>query len=83
MATLSAAELQAIRNRCAERPGAVTTLTKAQVNAGAQACEDFLTNNAAAVSSAIDAAISPGTLNAAGKKKLFAEVVEAKYQRDK
>lgn len=82
MATLSAAELQRIRNAFADaiRP---VVLTKAQLNAASQSVEDFLTNNAATVSSAIDAAISPGTMNAAAKKKLFAEVVECKYQRDK
>lgn len=82
MAVLTAAELQIIRNRCADQFPA-PTWTKAQLNAAAQACEDFLENNAATVSAAINAATSPLTLTAAQKKKLFAEVVERKYLRDK
>lgn len=82
MATLSATELATVRQQCAVQFPS-PPWTKAQINAGAQACEDFLTNNAAAISSAIDAATAPLTLTGAQKKKLFAEVVERKYQRDK
>lgn len=81
MGVLTTAELQLIRNRCADQ--FAPTWLKAQINAAAQACEDFLTNNAATVSTAINTATSPLVLTAAQKKKLFAEVVEAKYQRDK
>jgi hypothetical protein len=82
MATLSATELQAIRSGCAGSVSAVT-YTKAQANAAAQAVEDFLTNNAATVSTAINTATSPLVLSAAQKKALFAQVVFAKYLRDK
>lgn len=81
MATLSSTELTTIRNRCADTQ--TVNYTKAQLNAAAQACEDFLATNASTVSAAINTATSPFTFTAAQKKKIFAEVVEAKYQRDK
>jgi hypothetical protein len=83
MATLSAAELQNIRNGCASQSGIPVNYTKAQINAAAQACEDFLTNNATAVSTAINTATSPLVLTAAQKKAIFAWVVEQKFERDK
>jgi hypothetical protein len=82
MATLTIAELATVRQQCAVQ-FPTPTWTKTQLNAAAQACEDFLENNAATVSAAINAATSPLTLTAAQKKKLFAEVVERKYLRDK
>jgi hypothetical protein len=80
MATLAAAELQAIRNNCAATQ--TVNYTKPQINAAAQAVETFLTNNAAAISAAIDAATTPLVLTVTQKKKLVAEVVAAKARRD-
>lgn len=81
MATLSATELQQIRNGCAETQ--IVNYTKTQINAAAQACEDFLANNAAAVSTAINAVTSPFVFTNAQKKAIFAYVVLQKYLRDK
>lgn len=81
MATLSAAEFQAVRNESATTQ--TVNYTKSQINAAAQACEDFLTNNAAAVSTAINTATTPFVFSAAQKKKIFAEVARLKYLRDK
>lgn len=81
MATLAATELQAIRNAC--EVGVPVTYSKTQINAAAQAVEDFLTSNAAAISTAINQATSPVVLTAAQKKKLVAEVCERKAQRDR
>lgn len=81
MATLSSSELQAVRNGCASSQ--TVNYTKPQINAAAQAVEDFLTNNAAAVSSAINTATSPLVLTAAQKKAIVAYVVYLKFLRDK
>lgn len=84
MGILSTSELTSIRNACEQKNGTTfATLLKGDLNAAAQVCEDFLANNQATVSNAIDAAISPKTMSAAAKKKLFAEVVRVKYERDK
>lgn len=82
MATLNSAELAAIRQQCALSFPSPTWI-KGQLNAGAQAIEDWLVSQQATVSGIIDTATSPLTLTAAQKKKLFAEVVERKYHRDK
>lgn len=82
MATLSASELQDIRNGCAASNPAVG-YTKAQINAAAQAVEDFLTNNSATVSTAINTATSPLVMSAALKKEIVAQVCQKKFQRDK
>lgn len=81
MAILSATELQAIRNGCALTQA--INYTKPQINAAAQACEDFLTTNAAAVSTAINTATSPFVFSAAQKKAIFAYAVYMKFLRDK
>jgi hypothetical protein len=81
MATLSASELQAIRNGLAQAQ--TVNYTKPVINAGAQAVEDLLTNSATAISNAINTATSPTVLSAAQKKALVAYVVFAKYLRDK
>jgi len=81
MAVLSASELQSVRNGCAQT--VAVNYTKPQINAAAQACEDFLASNAATVSTAINAATSPLVLSAAQKKAIFAQVVLLKYLRDK
>lgn len=81
MATLTATELQLIRNGCADTQ--TVNYTKAQVNAAAQACEDFLSANAAAISTAINAATTPFVFSVAQKKAIFAWVVEMKFRRDK
>jgi hypothetical protein len=81
MATLNASELQSIRNECAET--LTVNYTKALVNAAAQAVETFLTSNAAAISAAIDAATAPFVFTNAQKKKIVAEVVRLKFERDK
>jgi hypothetical protein len=81
MATLSAAELQSVRNAC-ERSITVNYL-KAQINAAAQVVEDFLTSNAAQVSTDINTATSPLVLTNAQKKKIVAEVCRLKFDRDK
>lgn len=81
MATLSATELQAVRNATAVTQ--VVNYTKATINAAAQAVETFLVGQAAAISSAIDTATSPVALSNAQKKKIVAEVIELKFQRDK
>lgn len=83
MAILSGSELARIRNGCVAKNGAFAGLLKPDIDAAAQVCEDFLESNAGAVSTAINAAISPKTLSAAGKKTLFAFVVLQKYLRDK
>ena len=83
MAVLSNAERAGVRNGCVAKNGAFSQLLKADIDAAAQACEDFLESNAGAVSAAINAAISPKTLSAGGKKTLFAFVVLQKYLRDK
>ncbi len=80
MATLSATELQAVRNATAQTQ--VVNYTKSQINAAAQAVETYLTNNSAAISSAIDTATSPLTLTNSQKKKIVAEVVRLKAERD-
>ena len=81
MATLTTTELVGVRHACAATQE--VNYTKAQINAAAQAIEDFLVANAAAVSTAINAATAPLVLTAAQKKKLFAEVVRLKYERDR
>lgn len=81
MGVLTTAELQSVRNACAN--SVQVNYTKTIIDAAAQACEDFLTQNAAAVSTAINTATSPVVLSNAQKKKLFAEVVVLKYLRDR
>lgn len=81
MATLGTTELVAVRNAL-ERAGS-PNYTKAQINAAAQAVETFLTSNAAAVSSAIDAASTPFTFTNAQKKLIVAYVLDAKFVRDR
>ena len=81
MAVLTATELQQIRNGCATTQ--TVNYTKTQINLAAQACEDFLANNAAAVSTAINTATAPFVFTAAQKKAIFAYVVLMKYMRDK
>lgn len=80
MAILTVVELQMIRNNCSAK--IIVPCTKAQINAAAQAVEDLITNNATAISNAIDAATSPVVLSNALKKKLVAEVLDAKFRRD-
>lgn len=82
MATLTASELQSVRNSCANN-GIVVNYTKAQINTAAQAFEDWLTANQAAASAAVDTATSPFTFTNAQKKKIGAEVFRLKYTRDK
>jgi hypothetical protein len=81
MATLSASELQAVRNGCAQT--VTVTYDKPTINAAAQAIEDWLTSQAATVSGVINTATSPVVLTAAQKKALFAWVVEMKFLRDR
>lgn len=81
MATLSATELQSVRNATAATQA--VNYTKATINAAAQAVETFLVGQAAAISSAIDTATSPTVLSNAQKKKIVAEVVRLKFERDK
>lgn len=81
MATLSASELQSVRNAVSLTQ--TVNYTKPVINAAAQAVETFLVGQAAAISSAIDTATSPTTLSNAQKKKIVAEVIELKFQRDK
>lgn len=81
MATLTATELQEIRNGCAQSQ--TVNYTKPQINAAAQACEDFLTNNAATISTAINTATSPFVFTNAQKKAIFAYAVYMKFLRDK
>lgn len=81
MGVLTTAELQSVRNACAD--SVQVNYTKSVINAAAQACEDFLVQNATAVSTVINTATSPTVLSNAQKKKLFAEVVMLKYLRDR
>lgn len=81
MAILSASELSAIRRNCASK--IPVNYDKTQVNAIAQAIEDVLVSQIPIISSAIDAAISPVVLSPWQKKKMVAEVLRAKYERDK
>lgn len=81
MATISSSELQSIRNACAETQ--TVNYTKTQINAAAQAIEDLIVSSASSISTAINSATSPLTLSAAQKKKLVAEVLKSKYERDK
>lgn len=83
MAVLTSAELQVIRNGVALTAGLPVNYTKAQIGAAAQAVEDFLTNNAAAISTAINTATSPLVLSAAQKKAIGAWTENVKYLRDK
>jgi hypothetical protein len=83
MAVLIAAELQSIRNGCANAPEASSRARRLRLAAAAQAVEDFLTSNAAAISTAINTATSPVVLTAAQKKELVAQTIYAKYLRDK
>lgn len=82
MAVLTTAELQGIRNGTATS-GVAINYTKAQINAAAQAVEDFLANNAAAISTAINTATAPLVMSAAQKKAIVSWVVLMKYMRDK
>lgn len=83
MAVLSATELQAIRQGCELTVGFTLNATKPQINLAAQAVEDFITNNAATVSTLINTATSPFVFTAAQKKTITAYVVLMKYLRDK
>lgn len=83
MAVLSTSELVQIRNGVEHTAGISVNYTKPQINAAAQACEDFLTNNAAAVSTAINTATAPLVLTAAQKKAIFAWTVFMKFMRDR
>lgn len=85
MATLTAAEKTLIRQMVAAGANGAYSVnyTKAQIDAAAQAVEDFLTNNAAAISTAVNTATAPVTFSAAQKKAIGAWVVFCKYQRDK
>lgn len=81
MPVLTVEELRDIRNECSRT--LTVNYNKGQVALAAQAIEDFLDANAGAVSSAINTATSPFVFTAAQKKKIFAEVVRKKYERDK
>lgn len=81
MAILSTNELAQIRNGCELTQ--IINYTKTQINAAAQVCEDFLANNAATVSTAINNATTPFVFTAAQKKAIFAYVVFMKFMRDK
>lgn len=72
MAVLTAAQLQQCRQGAQNGP---VPWTKAQINAALQAIEDTMRGATvqSALSSAIDAAVSPLNLNAAQKKRLFRE----------
>lgn len=72
MAVLTAAQLQQCRQGAQNGP---VPWTKAQANAALQAIEDTMRGATVqtALSQAIDAAVSPLSLNAAQKKRLFRE----------
>lgn len=81
MATLTTEDLQKIRQECART--IIVNYTKAQINAAAQAVEDWIQANAASLSTAINAATTPLVLTAAQKKKLVAEYCDYKFNKDK
>ncbi len=81
MPTISTPDLAKIRRLVADKLTSVG-YTKATINAAAQAIEDFLDSQKAAVSSAIDAATAPETLSAGEKKLLAAGVFLWKYGQD-
>lgn len=69
MAVLNATQLTELRQACS-RSGIAINYTKAQVNAGLQAIEDYFENTArAGFGQAIEAA-APGVFTAAQKKQL-------------
>ena len=78
---LTIEELQNIRQGCAST--LPVNYTKTQINAAAQAVENLLTNNASAISNAIDSATSPFIFSNTQKKLIVAQVVFAKYLRDR
>lgn len=74
MATLTAAERAALRQRlAAEHTGGAITWTKPQVDAALQAIEDWADANAAGLATAINAATQPlgHTFTPAQKARLF------------
>jgi hypothetical protein len=86
MAVLTTEEKVSIRQECAKTQA--VDYTKATINAAAQAIEDYLedmvTNRpASSLNAAINAATSPITLSVAVKKKIGAEVMRLRYERDK
>ena len=81
MATLTSEERTKIRQACAKT--LTVNYTKAQINLAVQAVEDWIMDNAAALSSAIDTATSPFTFTNPQKKKIVAEWAEYKFNKDK
>lgn len=86
MAILTNQEEDKIRNvieRKANEAGVPITWVKAQLNNAAQAIEDVITGRAAAISLAIDTAMSPIVLTNPQKRFLVGKVLETKFQRDR
>lgn len=80
MATLTAAQLAEARQNFSPRPAGCT---KPVINAAVQAVETYMTTNAAAITSAIDAASSPVTFTANQKKQVVAAWALIRYEQDR
>lgn len=85
MAILNTNELQAVRNACQTQE---VDYIKATINAASQAIEDYLDNMmtnrpATSLNAAINTATSPVVLTSAQKKKIGAEVLRLKFERDR
>lgn len=82
MATLTAAQLDELRQNCSASASGNIGAIKPQVNAALQAIEDYCENTAkAGFASAIEAA-APGIFNAGKKKILVAYYFRQKFTRE-
>lgn len=79
MAVLTQQQLVPIRRFVAKAVGA-PRYTKPQINAAAQAVEDWFEANRAALGTAIETA-APGMFNTAQKKQLVAAWLSSKFER--
>jgi hypothetical protein len=81
MAILTASQLTELRQACS-RSGIAINYTKAQVNAGLQAIEDYFENTVrAGIATAIESA-APGVFTNAQKKQLAKMWLLQKYGRE-
>lgn len=86
MAILTNTERDKIRNvieHKANKASIPIVWVKAQLNSAAQAVEDIIAGRMAAISSAIDVAMSPIVLTNLQKRFLVGKVLEAKFVKDR
>lgn len=78
---LTQEELTQIRQECATK--VAVNYTKPQINAAAQAVEDWFEANRSAISTAINTATAPLVFTAAQKKVIVVHWLISKFNREK